>query len=250
MNDSGSFVLVWTGRFGDAVRGRTYISGRIFDPNGSPRTDEFRVNGDAQEDWPDVAMDDNGRFVVSWIRMGDTYNRPYGEYVMYRRFDAAGRPVGAAISLTGDLNSRWYGPAVAAGRDGGFMIAWAVGPFPYDIVAQGFDANGVATAQPFTVNTCVEGNQGRPAIAGDGQGDFLIAWDNQCPDGVRCGVSARLCTCGGPFQGQELVLCEPQSWRQWYPKVAMAGGGQYVIVWTGQTSDSSYDIYAQIGSAQ
>ena len=154
MNSSGSFVVVWAGLYGDSVHGRSYISGRIFNPDGSPKTDEFRVNGLAQENWPDVAMDDQNRFVVSWIRMGDTYNRPYGEYVMFRRFQADGSPADEAVFLTADLNSRWYGPAVAADHDGAFVITWAVGPFPYDIIAaQDFDSNGVATTQPYTVNT-------------------------------------------------------------------------------------------------
>jgi hypothetical protein len=66
-------------------------------------------------------MDEAGRFVVAWVRMGDTYNRPYGEYVMLRQFDADGMPLGPEMLLTGDLNSRWYGPAVATGGDGGFV---------------------------------------------------------------------------------------------------------------------------------
>jgi hypothetical protein len=248
MNSSGSFIVVWTGRYGDAVRGRSYVSGRVFNSNGSAASEEFRVCGHAQEDWPSVAMDDNGRFVVSWIRMGDTYNRPYGEYVMYRRFEADGRAMGEAVSVTGDLNSRWYGPAVAADRTGGFVITWAVGPYPFSIVAQGFDSSGAATTQPYTISEGGQGNHGHPAIAGNGEGDFLITWDNQCTDGRRCGVSSRLCMCSGEPAGQEVVLCDLQVERQWYAKVAMANDGRHVVVWIGQTSDGSYDIYGQIGA--
>jgi hypothetical protein len=248
MNSSGSFVVVWAGLYGDAVHGRSYVSGRVFSANGNPKTDEFRVNGLAQECWPDVAMDDSGRFVVSWIRMGDTYNRPYGEYMMCRRFDANARPVDEAVFLTGDLNSRWYGPGVAADRQGGFVVTWAVGPFPYDVVAQGFDSNDAPTTQPHKVNTSVEGNQGHPAIAGNRAGDFLIVWDNQGADGICSGVSARLCTLAGQFKCQEIVLCSPEPQRQWYPKVAMADDGGYVVVWIGQASDGTYDVFAQIGS--
>ncbi len=248
MNSSGSFVVVWSGWYGNAIRGRSYVSARVFNADGSPATDEFRVNGHAQENWPDVAMDDNGRFVVSWIRMGDTHNRPYGEYVMYRCFAVDGSASGEAVSVTSDLDSRWYGPAIAADRAGNFVITWALGPFPYDIVAQGFDASGAMTTQPYTINSCLNGNQGHPAIAGDGKGGFLIAWDNQCIDGRRCGVSARTCACSGEPGGQEVVLCDPQPQRQWYARVAMASDGSHVIVWTGQAEDGSYDIFAQTGA--
>lgn len=248
MNSSGSFVVVWSGWYGDAVKGMSYVFARVFNPDGSPAMDEFRVNGHTQEIWPDVAMDDSGRFVVTWIRMGDTFNRPYGEVIEYRRFEADGTAISGVVDVTGDLNSRWYGPAVAADRTGGFVITWAVGPFPYDIVAQGFDAGGTAATQPHRINTTLQGNQGHPAIATNGEGNFLIAWDNQCTDGKRCGVSARQCTSSGEPAGQEVVLSDLQEQRQWYARVAMAGDGRYVIVWNGQADNGSYDIYGQTGS--
>jgi hypothetical protein len=249
MNSSGSFVIVWTNWYGDAFIGRQYVAARLFGADGSALGGEFFVNGLAQEDWPDVAMDDSGRFVVSWIRMGDTHNRPYGEYIMFRRFEADGRPVGNAFYLTDDLNSRWYGPAVACDRQGGFVVTWAVGPYPYNICAQGFDSTGAPMTNPYIVNSRLEGNQGRPTIAGDGQGDYLIAWDCQSVDGVGCSVSAQLCTCDGQFRGRETVLDVPACYRQWYPHAAMASDGQYVVVWTGQTEDGSgYDVFGQFGS--
>jgi hypothetical protein len=248
MNASGSFVIVWTGWYGDAIRGRNYVSGRVFHSDGCPATDEFQVWGRAEEEWPAVAMDDSGQFVVSWIRMGNTYYRPYGEYVMYRRFQADGRAIGDAVSVTDDLNSRWYGPGIAGDQTGGFVLTWAVGPFPFSIMTQGFDSSGAATTQPCIISTCDQGSHGRPVIAGDGGGNFVVTWDNQCADGKRCGVSSRRCACNGEPVGQEVAVCDPQPERQWYAKVAMAHDGRYVVVWTGQTDDGSYDVYGQIGS--
>ncbi len=247
MNASGAFVVVWAAWYGNEIHGRSYATGRVFDANGTPKTDEFRVNGEAQEDWPDVAMDDSGRFVVSWVRIGDTYNRPYGDDVMCRRFDADGKPIGGAITLAADVESQWYGSAVAADRMGGFVVTWARGPFPYDIMTQAFDPNGVAVTKPCLVNGQQAGDQGRPAIAGDGGGNFLIAWDNHSVDGFCCGVSGRPYTSCGQLPGQEVVFCAPQALRQWYPRVALASGGRYVVVWIGQASDGMYDVYAQTG---
>jgi hypothetical protein len=250
MNAAGSFVVVWSALYGDTVHGRSYVCGRVFNSDGTPKTEEFRVNGLAQEDWPAVAMDGQGQFIVSWIRMGDTYNRPFGEYIMYRQFFGDGSPAGGAIALTGDLNSRWYGPAVAAGAQGDFVVTWAVGPFPYDIFAQGFSSGGLPTTLPYKVNTSTAGNQGHPTIAADGTGRFLIAWDSQSLDGTCCGVSAQPCTCSGQLQGAEVEICCPQAQRQWYPRVALADGGKYVMVWTGQTADGTYDIFGEIDSAK
>jgi len=247
MNSSGSFVVVWSGWSGDEVMGLNYVYARVFNAGGSPASSEFRVNGLTQENWPDVALDDNGRFVVAWIRMGDTHNRPYGEEIMYRQFEGSGRAVGSATVVTDDMNCRWYGPAVAVDRTGNFVITWAAGPYPYDILAQGFSSTGAAKTPPYQVSS-VAGNRGHPAVSSDGKGTFLVAWDNQCSKGQKCGVSVRPCTFDGGPTGKEVVVCDLQAERQWYGKPAMVGDGRYVIVWIGQASDGCYDVYAQTGS--
>lgn len=248
MNSTGAFVVVWTNWYGDAYIGRSYAAVRLYDADGSPLTESFEISDLPQQKWPDVAMDEEGRFVVTWIRMGDTYNRPYGEYIAVRQFDADGTPLGPEKALTGDLNSRWYGPSVATGGDGGFVVTWAIGPFPYDILAQPFDRDARAVSPPYVVNTCTEGNQGRPRIASDGDDTFLILWDCHGQVGDCC-VDAQLCTGDGMLVGSELTLKAETASRNWYGDAAMAADGQYVVVWTAESLDGAgYDIFAQTGS--
>ena len=249
MNATGAFVIVWTNWYGDAQTGRSYVAARTYAADGTPLTEPFEVGDYAQQKWPDVAMDEAGRFVVAWIRMGDTYNRPYGEFIMVRRFDADGAPLGAATHLTGDLNSRWYGPSVATGRDGRFMVAWAIGPFPYNICAQPFDADARPVTPPYIVNTCMEGNQGRPCVASNGDDDFLIIWDNHNPSGSGCCVSGQFCTGAGDLVGAELTLTAEACQRNWYCDAALAADGRYVVVWTADAPDGlGYDVFAQTGT--
>lgn len=248
MNSSGAFAMVWTNWYGDAHIGQSYAVGRVYDANGVAISDKFGVSEKTQQMWPDVAMDDSGRFVVTWIRMGDTYNRPYGEYIMIRQFEADGTPVAREVPLTCDLNSRWYGPAVAASTSGGFVVTWAVGPFPYDICAQPFDSLGTPITPPFMVNTLVEGNQGHPHIATNGEQDYLVVWDCHNVAGASCCVRAQFCSADGEIEGDELLLNPEVSGRHWYPDVAMAADGHYVVVWISEDGDGSgYGIFAEVG---
>ncbi len=248
MNSSGTFVVVWTNWSGDTYIGQSYAAGRVYDANGAPLSDEFGISERTQQMWPDVAMDESGRFVVTWIRMGDTYNRPYGEYIMIRQFEADGTPAAREVPLTDDLNSRWYGPSVAAGKSGGFVVTWAIGPFPYDICAQPFDTMGTPITPPYLVNTSIEGNQGHPCIATNGEQDYLVVWDCHSEAGAGCCVRGQFCTCDGEVQGDEMVLNVSSSGRHWYPDVAMAADGRYVVVWISENGNGSgYDIFAELG---
>ena len=246
MDSTGRFVVVWTNWSEGRYSGKSHVVGRVFEPDGTPSSGDFVISDNTNADWPDIGMDDSGRFVVAWIRMGDTYNRPYGEYIMFRRYEADGTPAGGAVQVTEDLNSRWYGPAVAVGDAGEFTVTWAIGPFPYDIAAQHFNADGAAVTEPYMVNTCIEGNQGHPQIAGDGQGEYLIVWDSQGQDGSCSGVYAQRCTQAGELIGDEFQVNTFVQDRQWYADVA-ATGDKYVVVWTSENQDGSgYGIFGEL----
>jgi len=248
MNAVGDFVVAWTCCVNDEGRPRSHIVGRVYHSDGSPASEEFRISELTQARMPDVAMDDSGRFVVTWIRMGDTFNRPYGEYVMFRRFEADASPIGETVTVTTDLNSRWYGPAVAMDPTGQFALVWAVGPFPYDIVMQSFDAEGIPITLPYIINTCIEGNQGHPRIAVNGHGEYLVVWDSQGQDGSCHGIFGQLCNGFGDLDGGELALNSYVTGRQWYPDAAMSRDGKYLVVWVSEGQDGSgYGIAGETG---
>jgi hypothetical protein len=249
MDSQGNFVIVWTVWSGTYYSGKSEVAGRLYYADGTPSTDGFLIAEASNADSPEVSMDDSGRFVVAWIRMGDTHNRPYGEYIMYRRYEAGGAPACDAVQITGDLNSRWYGPSVALDGSGEFVIAWAIGPFPYDIVAQNFAWDGRKTTEPYMVNTCRQGNQGHPRVATDGQGQYLFVWDTEKQDANCTDVCGQRCTYAGAFEGPECLMNACTQGRQWYPDVAVGVAGKYVVVWTSEGEDGSgYGIVAQLGT--
>ncbi len=249
MNSTGSFVIVWTNWCGAGQFGRNCVAGRVFAADGSPASGEIAIDRGAQAHWPAVATDDSGNFVVAWIRMGDTFNRPYGEFIMFRRFEGDGTPVGRAVCVTCDINSRWYGPSIAVEPEGQFAITWAIGPFPHDICMQTFDAAGAPVTAPYVINTYLSGNQGHPCVATTGQGKYLAVWDSYGQDGDVCGVFGQRCGQDGVVEGPELAVNTCTVGRQWYPKVATTPNGRYVVTWISEGQDGSgYGIFAELGS--
>ncbi len=249
MNSAGAFVVIWTNHCGMGLLARCFAAGRVYNEDGSPATEEFPVAEQAQARWPDVAMEDSGRFVVTWMRMGDTCNQPYGEYILLRLFKADGTPAGDAVCITGDLYNRWYGPSIAAGGAGQFAVTWAVGPFPHDVCTQTFDSQGSPITEPYIINDCLVGNQGRPCIASNGTGEYLAVWESEGQDGDCYGVFGQCCTGEGELHGGPLALNTFVVGRQWYPDVAMSPAGDYVVVWISQDQDGSgYGIFAETGA--
>ncbi len=248
MDPTGRFAVAWTDWSGGCYTGKSHVMGRVFEADGTPASGDLLISDNTNADWPDIDMDEDGRFVVAWIRMGDTYNRPYGEYIMFRRYEANGTPAGKAVQVTGDLNSRWYGPSVAVDDSGEFAVTWAMGPFPHDIVAQHFDAQGVAVTEPYMVNTRRDCNQGHPRIAGDGRGEYLVTWDSLNQDGSCSGVYGQRCNKNGELIGDEFQINTFVQNRQWYADVASAGD-KYVVAWTSEDQDGSgYGIFGELVS--
>lgn len=247
MSRDGKFVVVWTDWSAGCYAGRSRVLGRSFDADGAAVSGEFVVGEDECADWPDIGMDDSGRFVVTWIRKGDTYSRPYGQYIMFRRYEADGTPVGAAVQITKDLNITWYGPSVAVDSSGEFAIAWVVGPYPYDIVAQHFTTEGDIVTEPCMINTSFQGNHGHPRIAGDGQGRYLIIWDSQNSGDAYSDVIGHRCGPAGETLEPEFQINTSAQDRQWYADVAGGPGNMYVVVWISENQDGSgYGIFGEL----
>lgn len=111
----GNFVVVWQGDNAGA-RG---VWARRFDSLGVPLEPEFQVNpgGGNYPQYPKVASDPSGAFVVTWHEYVEGYND-----VFVRRFDASGTPLDSFV-LEGAGES-YYNPDVATAADGDFVVTW------------------------------------------------------------------------------------------------------------------------------
>jgi hypothetical protein len=115
MTDSGDFVVAWDG---DPKRAADDdVHARCFDPNGTPRTDQFTVNSlcEGSQQWPAVAIDETGDFVVVWQH--DHGDPNLATDVWARRFHATGLPAGEQFQLNGYVAGRQQSADVAIAGD-------------------------------------------------------------------------------------------------------------------------------------
>lgn len=123
----GNFVVAWTSP--DALLGSATddeVSGRIFDEDGDPVTDEFLVNelvGGSQAR-PSIAALNEGGFVVTWQSADKSIGDDDSLDIYGRIFDPDGDPLTDDLLINEKVVNNQFVPSVAALRDGGFAAAW------------------------------------------------------------------------------------------------------------------------------
>ena len=131
---------------------------------GDPIGAEFQVNSytTGGQNWPAVAADADGDFVVVWQSAGQDGS---GSGVYAQRYNAAGDAVGGEFRVnTTTVNEQVY-PAVAMDADGDFVVSWiGVVTGTPRIFAQRYDAAGVAQGGEFQVGG-LDPAPGPPAVA-------------------------------------------------------------------------------------
>jgi hypothetical protein len=163
---------------------------------------------------------------------------------------------GFPIQVNDFTTSDQFFPAIASGGDGGFVVVWQ--SYGQDgssdgVFVQRYDGYGTRPlgSTDFQVNVFTTGSQRRPAVAYDGAGEFVVAWESANQDGSGNGIFADLLATGGKGGGLSRVFGDFQvnGWTtgdQSAPDVAADGAGNFVIVWTSADEDGSETgVFAQ-----
>jgi hypothetical protein len=227
MTGSG-FMVVWTGS-GYSV---SAIKARRFDASGAPLASEFNVNSyiTSSQYWPSIAADRAGNFVVVWSSFGQDGS---DGGIFGQRLSASGAPIGGEFAVNTYTTGGQYGARVAVDADGDFVVAWTgdgQDGSSLGVVGRRFSAAGVPRGGEFQVNTSTIGVQRFPAVASDGAGNFVIAWDG----GVAYyGVvhARRYDASGAPLTG-ELVVNQYTTLTQGSASVDRDLAGNFVVTWT------------------
>jgi hypothetical protein len=239
----GDFVVVWFGRSGidDPYFA---VSGRRFASDGSPLGDEFRVNSytSGQQEYPAVAVDADGDFIVVWSSFGSPGDDP-GFSVQGQRYGADGLPSGDQFQVntvtTGDQNR----PDVAMSPDGDFVVVWhsarsAGDDYFRSVQGQRYAADGTPLGGQFQVNTATLGTQDRPAVAADGSGDFVIVWESEdfTPD-IDLAIKGQRYASDGTPLGAEFQVDSLTEGLQVRPDVTTDTAGNFAVVWLSMQLD-------------
>jgi hypothetical protein len=232
-----------------------------FDATGKKVGGELVVNQFAQLDQhqPVVTALPNGNFVVAYVSertvlrvFGETFYRidrpaPVPRVdINARIFDSTGAPVGGEFTVnTGSVPCA--APAIAAGADGAFTIAWvqtdALKANTVDVYARTFNADGSSTFDAFLVNVQQRGAQHTPRVAALGAVQMIV-WNSRGQDGSGEGVFGRLISAGAPAGGEFQVNTITEG-PQLHPAIAADGVNRFLVAWSGFELDSSFDLFAQ-----
>jgi hypothetical protein len=218
----------------------SYVSGIVGFTQVKPAGPELQVNsytGDNQQS-PAIAMDGGGNFAVAWNSPQDGS----GTGIIARRFGQTGSPLGPEFQVNDYVTNTQYRATAAASASGDFVVSWTSYPAQdgsgSGIFGRRFGANGAPQGGEFQVNTRTENYQASSAVALDGNGNFVIAWQGSAQDGSNDGVFARRFNAAGVPQGVEFQVSTYTTGSQFSVKVASSAGG-FVVAWVSAYQDGS-----------
>jgi hypothetical protein len=245
MDNNGNFVIVWEGSGAGDNNG---VFARKYNNTGHPLGSVFLVNTTTFRSQvnADIAMDNNGDFVVVW----DSYQDGLRNNIYAQRYHSDGSRAGSEFIANTLSTSSQSTPTVAMDDDGDFVIAWASNrEGDQGIYAQRYYSDGTPNGSDFHVNTYTISSQSRPRAAMDSDGDFVITWTsiNQEFYGSNYGVYAqRYDSNGTPSPQGEFLVNTRTTAGQGIQAVAMDGDGDFVVTWQSDYQDgNNTGVFAQ-----
>ena len=171
----GRFTVAWSGV---GVGGETDgVFLQQFNADGTRNGTELRVNTTTvgPQRKPDLAYNVDGQLAVVW----EGYAPGDGVGIVLQRYGADAAPVGTEQLVNTTTGSTQNSPAIAAAGDGTWVVTWSSPKqdgSDRGVYAQQVDATGQPIGGELLVNTTTQGLQDFPAVGGDGNGNYVIAW--------------------------------------------------------------------------
>ncbi len=241
--DNGDWAGVW--EEDNDNNGIYHLFARGFDSDGNVRFAKTIVNtvgvNSINAVNPSMAMRPDGKFVLAW-QSGTTE-------IKMRSYNADGTPTGAAeqvvTSVTGP--GTVTNPDVAVDNAGNFIVVWADdadGNGLFEIRARGFNASNVPRFAAKTINTVAAGQQVNPVIAMAGNGNYVVAWEDDSSGTWDLGMRGFLANEAERFS--QIFANATTVGEQISPDIAMDDTGRFVVVWEDDADlNSSYQIKAR-----
>ena len=230
----GSFMIAWQGpgEFGDHASG---IYGRIFNADGTPAGDDFRLNENPVGSLADVDLVrlSDGNIAATWNGSSIDSN---STGIASRVFDSTG------TALTGDIvvNSTAVNvqrfPSIDA-YDGGYVIAWSsfqqTGGASGDIVARQINNDGTFASDEIDITLGQAGTQDSPQVVAYDDGSFVLVWtDTSAQDSSRDGVFARRFDANGNALTEQIQVNEFAVNDQNQAQAVLLDNGNIAVTWS------------------
>jgi len=263
MDEHGEFVVAWASyasSVGDDSSSFS-IQGQRFSSNGSPVGAQFQINTytTSSQDYPAVARDDQGGFVVVWRSTGSSFDDTLDWSIQGQRFASNGAPVGSQFQVNTYTTGWQNHPFVAMDGQGRFVVVWR-STESSDSDADGtsvqgrlYNSDGSPRGSEFQINTYTTSDQQSPSAAMGGDGAFVVVWTSDGSSGDDDWYGSiqgqRFASDGDPV-GVEFQVNAYTTSGQISPAVGIDELGNFVVVWTSYgssgTDTKAYGIQGQL----
>jgi hypothetical protein len=231
----GPQVVVWVER-PDSV-GDTDIRGRLFGPGGKVLRTFAVARSSLDESEPSVAMDNQGRFVVTWTRETASGQTD----VLVQRFDAAANKLGGPVKVAASALSE-FDSDVAVDAKGNFVVSYTVqvSATNNDVRARRFGpaSNPVGA---LAVATAANFNEHSSSVAMAPNGRFLVAFARD--QGNLADVVVQRYNAQAALQG--VVEIDQANRDERAPDVAINKFGDGVVVYMDKIGDDLFNVKAR-----
>lgn len=232
------YLVVWRRHNGGSTN---LVEGRRLNGNGSVLGSNIDISsGTGQEREPDVIyLPSVGRYVVVW---SDNRNNSTNSYDIYgQQVTPAGALSGNNFAISAATSEERLPRLAADAFAGGALLVWQHNGGDYDLYSRLLDASGAPDGGSFAIQLAKE-NQTFPILAQNGDGDFLVAWqDNRYGNDD---IFMRLRLAGGSWGGAGLAHPAPGDQE----KLQIAynpDDDEYLVVWQDFRNSIHWDIYGQ-----
>jgi hypothetical protein len=263
---NGNVAFAWGSYNQQSPSSYQDVYAQILSPTGAKVGSEFLVNQFTlfNQRSPAIAALSTGGFVIAWISEQQTHPIPQSldagtlyspnaslpsVDVFARTFDSNGVAL-ANEFIVNSNTSPCSLPAVAAGPNGGFIVAWTeknlvVQRNSLDVFARTFSPTGTGGLVRM-VNTYTLGDQYAPRIASVAN-NYLAVWTSMGQDGSWEGVYGQLLNQDGSPSGSEFRLNTTTVGRQMHGTVISDNTERFLALWTSFGSlGTGFDVYAQL----
>lgn len=226
MADDGRFVVVWE----RAVGGQSQVQMRVFDAHGVAVTGILTLStAPGQGYLPDVAIHPTtGEFAVGYTYQAEGLVVPghvYDTQVYVQRFSATGTALGGPIVVS---STDGKAPELAMDRAGRVLVVWNAD----HLLGRFITADGALAGDAFVITESAvgEGLIQTTSVATDGEGRFVVAWDQMRSAVFARGFSSEGTALGEAFQVNGLG-------DAFEPAVVMDAAGRFVVTWANLDRD-------------
>ena len=181
--EDGGIAVSWESYDGSATAERWDIYTRVFNADGTARSNELQVNttSDNNQHYGSIgALEGTGAgYVVTW---SDPYSADGSNWGIFaQRFAADGTAVGGEFQVNTYTYSTQIYSKVVGLSDGGFVIAWqsyGVDGNNYTISGQRYAADGTAVDGEFIIPDTTFSQDRFPSLAVRNDGALIAVWES------------------------------------------------------------------------